>query len=261
VLAGDGRSADGVIVGASRGDGEAQTVRSGPGGAFRFDRLTPGQWLVRQTDREIRAGASTMTITTGEARFDWSCRVDEGATTHFDVDLRTQSGSAVRGEVRVDGAAAAGWKVSLLAGTGILSSEETASAGVPESGAFRLVAPRAGDYFVCAKSPKGLHVLVPVKVADAEAQASVEFATGRVTVRGAPSGEALFLLGEGPGGLCAIAIAEVDEKGACGPASFPTGRVRLVRASAAERDPRKWTTLAAGDVAAGGNVTIEVPAK
>jgi hypothetical protein len=65
-------------------------------------------------------------MTMGEAHFDWSCRVDEGATTHFDVDLRTEAGIAVRGEVRADGAPAAGWKVTLLAGASLFTAEETA---------------------------------------------------------------------------------------------------------------------------------------
>jgi hypothetical protein len=199
--------------------------------------------------------------TVGEAHFDWSCRVYESATTHFDVDLRTQAGTVVRGEVRVDGAAAAGWKVALLAGTGILSAEETATASVPESGAYRLVAPRAGDYLVCAKSPKGMHFLVPVKVADAEAVVPVEITTGQVTVRGAPARDPLILLWEGAGGRCAIAWAEIDEKGAFGPASLPAGRVRLVRASAAEADVRRWPVVAEGDVAAGGSLVLEAAAK
>jgi RNA polymerase sigma factor (sigma-70 family) len=263
VLVADGRRTDGVIVGASRGDGEARTVRTGEGGAFRFERLTPGQWMVRQTDRELRPGTSTVMMTMGEAHFDWSCRVDEGATTHFDVDLRTESGIAVRGEVRVDGAPAAGWKVTLLAGASLFTAEETAPVTVLESGAYRVLAPRAGDYLVCATSPQGLHVYSPVKVADAEVTLALDFALGQVSVKGAAPGDPLALFWEGAGGRLALAESGTGTDGTSSAAPFPAGRVRLVRPSGTDPgpDPRKWTTVAEGDLAAGGSLVLDAAAK
>jgi RNA polymerase sigma factor (sigma-70 family) len=260
VLAAPGGVVDGVIVGASRGDGEARTVRVGPDGAFRFDRLTPGQWLVKKTEREIRPGSVSVMTTVGEARFDWTCKVDDGAATHFDVDLRVEAGTAVRGELRVDGTPAAGWKTTLIAGTSIFG-EETSAVVVAESGAFRMSAPLAGDYFACATSPKGLHLFAPVKVGAAETSVAFDLRTGQVKVAGVAQGDPLFLLWEDVGGRCAISETGAGADGSGGPTQFPAGRVRLVRATVDQADPRKWPTVVEGDLSAGGTIVLEVPAK
>jgi RNA polymerase sigma factor (sigma-70 family) len=261
VIAAPGGVVEGVIVGASRGDGEARTVRVGADGVFRFDRLAPGPWLVTKTAREIRGGSTSVMTTVGGASFDWTCKVDDGATTHFDLDLSVESGTAVRGEARVDGVPAAGWKTTLLAGASIFA-EETSTGVVGESGAFRLSAPRPGDYLACAaKSANGLHVFAPVKIGAAEASVGFDLRTGQVKVAGVPRGEPIVLFWEDADGRFAISETGAGADGAGGPTPFPAGRVRLVRATRDQADPRKWSTVAEGDLAVGGTILLEVPPK
>ena len=41
------------IIGASRGDGMARSVHTDPDGRFRFESLTPGEWLLRPTETDL----------------------------------------------------------------------------------------------------------------------------------------------------------------------------------------------------------------
>ena len=149
----------------------------------------------------------------------------------------------------------------LVAGMSIFTSEETAAGSVAESGSFRFVAPRPGDYLACVQSPKGLHVYAPVKVGATETSVALDLKTGQAKVRGATSGEPLVLLWEGADGRLALAEAGVGADGTGGPTQMPAGRVRLVRGVPDQPDVRKWPTLAEGDLDAGGTVLLDVPAK
>jgi hypothetical protein len=134
---------------------------------------------------------------------------------------------------------------------------------VLESGAYRVLAPRAGDYLMCAKSPKGLHVYSPVKIADAEVALSLDVAMGQVSVNGAAPGDPLALFWEGAGGRLALAESGTGNDGTSSATPFPAGRVRLVRPSGPQPDPdpRKWTTVAEGDLAAGGSLVLDAASK
>jgi RNA polymerase sigma factor (sigma-70 family) len=94
VLVDEGQSAEGIIVGINRGDVEPRTLRSGPGGAYRFDGLTPGKWQVLACERELQAGSVTiMSLSNDDAsseprELEWSCDVQAGRTTLHDLDLR-----------------------------------------------------------------------------------------------------------------------------------------------------------------------------
>jgi hypothetical protein len=92
VLVAPGREAAGIIVGASCGDGRARTQRTGPGGTFRFEDLTPGGWQVRRCEAELDPSTSTTTYFGRRAEaIVWDCEVVDGGTTRFEVDL-TQDG-------------------------------------------------------------------------------------------------------------------------------------------------------------------------
>jgi hypothetical protein len=88
VLVASGRDAAGIIVGVSNGAGRPRTVRSGPGGTFRVEGLTPGMWQVRRCEAEIDPSTSTVTYSGRDADpIVWDCEVFDGKTTRFDLDL------------------------------------------------------------------------------------------------------------------------------------------------------------------------------
>lgn len=84
----DGKNAEGTIVGVNHGDGRARTLRAGPGGVYRFDRLSPGRWQVVARDEEIRPGSTTIRDDDEKlVEIEWSCEVQVGRTTVYDLDL------------------------------------------------------------------------------------------------------------------------------------------------------------------------------
>ncbi|MBL8803083.1 MAG: sigma-70 family RNA polymerase sigma factor [Planctomycetes bacterium] len=87
VVRADGSAAEGAIVGLSCGDGFGFTLRAGPGGLYRAEGLTPGQWQVLPRSEELRPESSTLRQSDGGARIEWSCQVREGEVTRFDVQL------------------------------------------------------------------------------------------------------------------------------------------------------------------------------
>jgi hypothetical protein len=63
VLLPDGRDGEGTVAGFNCGDGHPRTLRAGPGGRYRVEHLTPGNWQVVERDEELRAGSRTIQVT------------------------------------------------------------------------------------------------------------------------------------------------------------------------------------------------------
>ncbi|HTF86994.1 MAG TPA: sigma-70 family RNA polymerase sigma factor [Planctomycetota bacterium] len=86
VRAKDGSPVVGAIVGITCGDGHPQTKRSGQDGAFRFEGLTAGSWLVMESAAEV---TDLITMTTSDTEFptEWSCVVTSDKTTYHDLQL------------------------------------------------------------------------------------------------------------------------------------------------------------------------------
>jgi hypothetical protein len=110
-----GFEAAGTIVAVCRFDGCPVSQRVGPDGKFSFPRLTPGKWEVTHVDREVE-GRSNSESGPGihtPTEFPWNCVVEEGQTTHFDLDLAHGSSCSLSIQMSVDGKPAAGWMASL----------------------------------------------------------------------------------------------------------------------------------------------------
>src|SRR5690606_27515975 len=144
VLPPPGRSAAGTIVGISRGDGYARTVRVGADGRFLFDRLIPGRYHVVRHDRELRSGPprSFGTFgtfgTSGIGELPWSCEVFDGRTTRHDLDLST---CVVRGRLLCGADGSAALHVSLVDPAS--SAPALAPVAVGAGGEFTILAPAA----------------------------------------------------------------------------------------------------------------------
>jgi len=87
VLLPDGADAEGVVVGVSRGDGHPRTLRAGPEGRFRFDHLMPGRWQVQRRESELDPSSVTTMSNSNPVEIEWSCTVEPGRVTRFDLDL------------------------------------------------------------------------------------------------------------------------------------------------------------------------------
>jgi hypothetical protein len=80
-----GESAAGRAVGAHRGDGRPRSTRTAEDGTFRFDGLMPGDWLVLPLETEYTPRSGTYSSTSSTEPMSWSCIVEEGRTTRFDL--------------------------------------------------------------------------------------------------------------------------------------------------------------------------------
>lgn len=85
VLAADGTSVVGAIVGITNGDGHPRTLRSGHDGKFRFDSLAEGAWLVLEREQEFRTDYTMLSSREGPQAIEWSCEVVAGRTTYHDL--------------------------------------------------------------------------------------------------------------------------------------------------------------------------------
>lgn len=78
------------IIGASRGDGLARTVHTDAEGRFRFESLSPGDWLLRPTSEDLDPD-SIQSVSDGgdlDGPTPTTCVVRAGESTHVEFDLR-----------------------------------------------------------------------------------------------------------------------------------------------------------------------------
>jgi hypothetical protein len=84
-----GEDPAGVVVGITRGDSFPQTRRTDEAGIARFERLTPGRWVVLRRDVELIGSSRSTSVwssSDGEGAdpadaLEWSCEVFAGRTT------------------------------------------------------------------------------------------------------------------------------------------------------------------------------------
>ncbi len=148
VLVAPGREPAGVVVGIDRHDGKPRTQRVGPDGTFRFERLSPGKYLVERVDEELRAGSTSTSWSSGgseRTEYRTNCSVDDGRTTRFDVDLRDDAPCVLVAKVRVNGAPATGWTASVL-GEDRNHTTQTPGGGVDSKGELRVQVREPGKY-------------------------------------------------------------------------------------------------------------------
>jgi RNA polymerase sigma-70 factor (ECF subfamily) len=114
VIAGEGRSVEGVLVGISCGEGKVRIVRSAADGSFRFDTLAAGHWFVRRCEQDFEANGAMDCHEAGG--FDPSLTpfdVVDARTTHCDLDLR-ETACTFDGKLESTGSAGQRWNAELL---------------------------------------------------------------------------------------------------------------------------------------------------
>lgn len=253
-----GRSAADVIVALTCFDGRPRTVRTAADGSFRADGLTPGGWLVTETQHEIRAGETLTTRVRGRPDLTTNCDVPEGGVATMTLDLRDAARTFARFDVRVDGHAAEGWMANVLRDASLFSTTAT-QAPLDADGRARIAVRAAVRTGVRLQPPSGPSVFVPADLATS-LDVTVRIATGRVDITGLPASPRAthMLVSIAPGGVAGLAQVRGDSEGRCTVTGLVAGRVRLVAGSdlSATTPPAEWPAAAEGDLAAGETLTL-----
>ena len=257
-------SAAGRIVAVSRGDGNSRTTRCDAGGAFRFERLMPGRWLVELTDEERIPGHSSTTRDRSpfsEEEIAWNCEVFEGTTTRFDIGERPVVPAEFAGTLTIDGEGAEGWVATLIVQSKLERMRSDApEIALDESGAFTLAVDEPGEYRLSISDPSaGMHLVTTlVTLSAGRNEWSASFDTGELLLRSLadPSPETMDVLVAERDGFVFLCWLRPEEDGTLRLRGVPAGACRVTRHrrdAMEERDVLEGgETLLRGEVEAGG---------
>jgi len=267
------RGADpaGTIVGLSRGDGYDRTLRVGPDGTFRFERLTPGPWRLLALAEEILPGRTSITTSNGRgdqaADLDWTCTVYAGETCSFDLVLGDAEACVLRGRLAIDGAPPGRWQAWLVPEGTFFAQDPPHRTALDADGRFRLAVAEPGGYqLVLTSSLDGLaeqFLLDVVHLANGEQSWEFGLATGTLVVANVPAWDgqgipAAVHLWSGKGRIEAITVLAGNTSGEARLA-VPAGNGRIAAPDPAALDFERWPSRLAVEVPKGGEVTVSLP--
>ncbi|MEM7308995.1 MAG: sigma-70 family RNA polymerase sigma factor [Planctomycetota bacterium] len=269
-----GGSAVGLIVGISRGDGYARTLRTDADGAYRFEHLMPGPWLVRLVEEEItslRSPSESDGRSFDEAQIPSNCTVREGATTRFDVGaVAAEDEVVLNGRLLLGGEPATGWGALLFhAHTSEVASESAVLTDA--TGALRLTAPGPGRYRLNLHDPlgSGMFLTTDLELVAGDNPWSIELPVGTLVVEGAvaelePGVPLDYFVGH-HGDLSILIPCKRAADGTVRIERVPALSGRVARFTVEEGmgdfDPRTGgeTLVEVPDFPAGGEVRVELP--
>jgi hypothetical protein len=256
VLAPPGRSDEGVVVVANRGDGRPHTTRSGEGGCFAFDGLAAGAWAVERGRLEITPAAlGSWSIGRGGARTELrrDCEVREGETTSVVVDLRDDIGARVQGQLRLDGAPAAGWFCEAWPGNASTFTGDLPRAMLDGQGQFEVGLDEPGPVRLAFQPSRdgvaGGSISVVTTLAPGDNPWSIDLATTRVegeVTRAASDPVHLVLEVDGDTASARVPI-RLDRDGRFALAAVLVGRAKVLGyARGGTREPQVLAELTLG---------------
>jgi hypothetical protein len=257
-----GQNPSGSIIGISRGDGKARTQRVESDGSFRFERLTPGPWLVKRCAQEITpSGLDRSTgLTSDTVEIPSNCEVHEGATTRFDLDLSVDRRANLTGRLLLGGKPATGWLVFLRSARDMADATEAME--VDAEGYFVLSVAEPASYLLLAHGTVGessvLDLSQRLELSQGDQSWTADIASfGRVEGHRASNSLEFesdpFLEWQGSRGLQARMPLLIDDQGRFSLSSVPAGRcsIQAWRASGKRE-------LASFDVSSGELTTVEL---
>jgi len=237
-----GPSAAGTLVGFSRGDGRAFSLRVGADGTFRAERLTPGPWTVERVAEELDPDTLSSVFDSGAPfeRIPSSCVVHAGRVTRFDLG-DAEAGPGIEGRITLDGRAAAGWSVELA--RELPEPRGATRTQTDAEGRFALGVPQSGRHALALRALTGpldgLQALAEIEVGGPRTPWQLELASCTVEIAPpAPAdGPATWKLAIelAPG---AWAVSEFERGGAT-TLVLPAGRLRHVRLRAGQEFGRE----------------------
>ena len=264
-VTGEGELA-GRVVAVSRGDGRARSTRTGPGGYFRFEHLTPGPWQAELRERDISvagsSGSSDGFRRPGPIPFDRVVR--QGETTRV-VLGRGEVAHTLRGRLTLDGIPARGFRVSWKRALGGLIRAEGPT--LDEEGRFELGFQHGGPIELLVAGPGSFVVLVTFDLSEPRTEWSCALELATLDVYGlAPESEvpeALYLWQRD--GVTVAAPLEGDAAGTSRGLRVPAGAGRVVSVGIGDlaRPDRSAllarTPLASFEAPAGETTRVELP--
>jgi hypothetical protein len=259
VRTGGSRSAEGLLVGASRGDGEVLTTKVAADGTYRFQGVATGAWIVRVID-EVPEGSSTIYLQ-GDAPIEWNAEVREGGVTRRDLGVGAGATCVVRGRLVTKGERR--WFAALAYPDVSRGQTEEKSVDVAADGTFELSTDRTGDYWLQLMTGEfEMRVFVPLRLVAGEVR--VEFAIEVGTIELSSPGDRGYVartgVWEGERGAFALCSVPASVGGAPAVVVSPIGRVTIVRYDEKNEsnDPRRWPVVTTVDVTAKGPASITV---
>ena len=259
VLVHPGRSAEGVVVGLSRGDGKPHFVRSDAAGAFRVEHLTPGPWRIE--DRSEFPEDRTLNMARAdEMPFEWNLEVREGEATWVELDLRWQEDLRVAGRLVLGGVPAEGWSAQLRSGRYADRPFELAPTRLDAEGRFRAEArpDRLGLVLLSpADEPPLRRISLAVRVDQDLEPLELAFSTGRVVGRAKPGARLRLVQGRMDALLFEVEF-EADAEGFFDVQGAPAGELSLQPWRDAEFGPG-WYQGKSLHLPAGGEAEVELP--
>lgn len=259
VTTGGSRSPEGIVVGAARCDGDVHTVTVGADGRFRFERLTPGPWIVKPSEK--MPATAPVLVFPKAMPIEWNCEVRAGETTRHDIATGAASPCVVRGRLTVPGDRK--WFARIDYTDLDRGATDVKMVEVGADGTFEIATDRTGDYWLTFLTGQlDTRVHVPITLAPGEQRVDLAFAVGSVelTAPGTNATASRYAVWEGEGGVFARAHLVRGDGGRSLAAVVPAGKVRIVRYDPAVKDPdpRKWPTDAEAQVVAGETRAVVV---
>ncbi len=260
---------DEIHVAISRGDGFPVSRRVGADGRYRFERLTPGYWQVEKSD-EDRAGQRSYSISSSHADSggeepEWSCFVEDGKTTIFDLDLTRDSTCPLSGIFSIDGSIPARWRADIIK-TGPLRFDRNRTVLSPD-GRFALEGHEPGTYDLRINGylGAGVRVLVEdvVDLSFAGTSWIYQLSSGKVEIHGAHPAEAgrtdYRLTWRASGNLVMTLYFEPDSDGYALIPVAPSGKAEIVRSVRdTETGRSEKEVLSEVDVLVGQTATVRL---
>ncbi len=220
-----GESAAGVTITARRGDGLDRTTHTDADGAFRFDELTPGAWVLERSPPPAGSPLASAPMATV------SCDVAADAVTRVELPAPDAGLALLSGELTFGGAAAAGWTAQI----------DGRRALCDESGAFELVALAPGvrriEFTAPARDGASVRLQGEVLLRVGANPWRLDQPSGRIQGRlkhgAAAGGGQLRWSWRGDGAWIASGVTALDASGAFTLPNVPAGRIELRAGEAA----------------------------
>jgi hypothetical protein len=237
----EGRSPEGTVVCATRADGNPRFAHVGADGKFRFERLTAGPWLVMRVAAEPDPGSVSISKGPGSPALAANCKVEEGVTTHLDLDLAAKEETVLRGAFHLGSGSMEGWSAALV-DEGVLGARGQASLGADGKfevrgrgpGRCRLLLMGPGDQLLAMES-------LDLAAGANDWSLTLPAGAGKGTV---PVDVPVVLVIAVEGGRFAIVPLKPAADGAFAVKGIPAGTGRIVVLTeeivGGEPDPRRW---------------------
>jgi hypothetical protein len=244
-------------------DGFSTGAQAGEEGFFRIEHLAPGSWQVEKSDKPPRSSFHFLEFA-GNRPISCNCFVEEGKTTHFDIDLRGGTVCILEGSFLLDGAVPAGWAAWLRSQE--MENQRRLHSDISHSGDFKVTVPEEGKYSLSLFGPAGggsrLAVRDEVEIVLGENKWDCHFELGRLEIRGIPrhvqGGPSIEYRWKGSGDLQTSINVEPDAGGIAILPGVPAGRAEIIRKTRIGPGNTSEEVLKTVDVPAGGSVVVDL---